>query len=184
MREVLMMDGTGKTLWRFGSLTEAAYTIGISPTSVNLRIKRESVVNGVLLVYGEDRPMTEEERIERRNMLARRNYARKCRKKDEEGVSDSFTCEELERAAVGMIMSGVEVERVQYELKFGRVAVTPCRKRDVPDLSERIKVGSLGCVMCRYFKGRCRESKEVLCVFNHSMYTKGKKGGGRGMFDV
>ena len=178
MRDVLMVDEHGKTVWRFGSLTEAALTIGIAPSSALLRIKRGTEVCGLRMVYGEDRPMTEEEKKERRNMLNRRNYARKKqRPKDDVDDKEVLTADGLEMEAVHLLMNGVMVEKVRYEVRFGRVSVTPCMKRDVQDLTGRVKVGSMGCVMCRYFKGRSRETQEVLCVFNHCMYTKGKKGG-------
>lgn len=180
MRGVIMVDEHGKTVWRFGSVTEAALTIGIAPASVLLRIKRGTVVSGLRMVYGEDRSMTDEEKKERVKMLNRRNYARKKKRvKGDVDEKECLTADVLELEAVSMMMSGVKVEKVRYEVKFGRVSVTPCMKRDVQDLSGRVRVGSMGCVMCKYFKGRSRETQEVLCVFNHCMYTKGKKGGKR-----
>ena len=41
----------------------------------------------------------------------------------------------------------------------------PCKKKDNGDSNVWPMVGSAKCVACRYFKGRCRETKEVICGF-------------------
>ena len=152
MRGVKVVDINGNVVMRFASLTDAAYYHGVSVTTMRSGIKRKMLRNGNYMLYDDD-PIT--------NVKTVSNSGR------EYLDLDDLTRNQFEKEEKRLLVLGIKPETLNYELKFGRVNITPCRKKESNGI-DCTKIGGLGCITCSYFRGRCREERKVLCVHRHA----------------
>lgn len=81
------------------------------------------------------------------------------------GEKDDMTREQKDMIIADLSEKGCRLEVIKYELRNGVLPITPCKKRDNGNSTVWPMVGSMKCVSCRYFKGRCRVTREVICSF-------------------
>lgn len=168
MRRVLAIDDCGKVMFRFASVTEAAASVGVHSSWLQKLIKRHEPRDGYLYVYEDEEDLAhleEEARKERRREQARIRY-------EEQRLSGNSEREDLNEFEFEVEVKlwterGVELERVKYDTNHGVVSKTPCLKMEY---EHRPLVGSMRCTMCRYFRGKNKQSHEVLCA--HRYYQK------------
>lgn len=152
MRGVKVEDINGNVVMRFACLADAAYYYGVSIASIRDGIKRKSMRGGNYILYDD------EEKLE--NVKTAMSVGN-------EGLDlDNLTPRQFKAEEKRLLGLGVKAECLDYELRLGVVNVTLCRKKE-SHTSEQPKIGGIGCVTCRYFRGRCREEKKVLCVHRH-----------------
>lgn len=152
MRGCKAVDVNGNVVMRFASLTDAAYYYGVSIYSLRSGIVRKMMRKGNYVVYDDD-PIT--------NVKTVSNSGR------ESLELDNLTSTQFEKEGKRLLVLGIKPEILTYELKFGRMNITPCRKKESSGI-ENTKIGGVGCITCRYFRGRCREERKVLCVQRHA----------------
>jgi hypothetical protein len=165
---VRFVDKEGNTVKEFSSLKVAAAEAGCTASTLGWRIRHKSVFKGL---HAEYMPKEYSEVQEKRRRQYRECVARKKMSDDSTlkvcGVRDDMTNEQKEKVIAELLKKGCSVEVVKYELRNGVLPITPCRKRDNGNSTVWPMVGSMKCVGCRYFKGRCRETREVICGFNY-----------------
>lgn len=186
-KRVFFLDDDGNIVREFESVTIAAEKLGITRATLNYYVVYRKKNEGCTVdVEG----MTDEEKddILQRRVETQKIYQSKKEKKsevvggkkrmdakhDREGYDDEVTPKQMLKQIKKLEDEGFEVEVIRYEKRWGRVCITPCMKKI---LSERKLIGTIECVKCRYFRGRCQERSEVICVFNH--YQKKVKPQGR-----
>lgn len=164
---VRFVDKDGNTVKLFSSLNEAAVEANCTASTLGWRIKNKHVFGGL---RGEYMPIDLNEEQELRRLKWRERAAIQKIRKSEKQMTDSYekdsmSIEQKEKLLEEFEKKGIRFEIVKYELRNGLVSVTPCKKKDNGDSNVWPMVGSAKCVDCRYFKGRCRETKEVICGF-------------------
>ena len=165
---VSFVDKDGNTVKVFGSLKLAAVEANCTASTLGWRIRHKSVFKGL---HAEYMPKEYSEVQEKRRRQYRECVARKKLSNDSMlkvyAEKDDMTREQKEKVIAELLEKGCRVEVVGYELRNGVLPITPCRKRDNGNSTVWPMVGSMKCVGCRYFKGRCRETREVICGFNY-----------------
>lgn len=159
MRIVLKVDEQGNVLEKFYSVKDAAEKLGINSSSVVQRIQRKKVYNGVLLMYGDE--------AERRRNGKFVQEGRKGR--------DEMTEDELEMARMKAEQRGMVFERVEYELRGGVIPIKPCLRPDCGSEFKHPMIGGMACMSCRYFRGKCKETRTVLCAYKAIVRTEGQR---------
>lgn len=154
MRIVLKVDGQGNVLEKFYSVKDAAEKLGLSSGSVVQRIRRKSLLNGILLKYGDEAEKVVQE-------------GRKGR--------DELTEQELEKARLIAEQRGLILERVEYEVRGGVIPVKPCYRPDCGSSFKHPMIGGMACMQCRYFRGKCKETRTVLCAYKAIVRTEGQR---------
>ena len=166
--QVRFVDKEGYTVKEFSSLKVAAAEAGCTASTLGWRIRHKSVFNGL---YAEYMSIKYSEVQEKRRRQYRECVARKKLSNDSMlkvyAEKDDMTRGQKEKVIADLLEKGCRVEVVGYELRNGVLPITPCRKRDNGNSTVWPMVGSMKCVGCRYFKGRCRETREVICGFNY-----------------
>ena len=164
--QVRFVDKEGNTVKEFSSLKVAAAEAGCTASTLGWRIRHKSVFNGL---YAEYMSIKYSEVQEKRRRQYRECVARKKLSNDSMlkvyAEKDDMTSEQKEKVIAELSNKGCSVEGVKYELRNGILPITPCKKKDNGGSSVWPMVGSLKCVSCRYFKGRCRVTREVICGF-------------------
>lgn len=163
-RRVKVFNTDGLLVRICETVNDAAAYVGISTPSVRRSIKEGRVYEGMWFEY---------EKTEYREGLKKKgNHRREMRLKEgrEFEVGDLDSLAEVEAVEASYAKKHITLERVGYELRFGRVAVTLCRKRDV---GVRPTIGSVGCERCTYFRGRCKSERIVLCA--HRSYNTSER---------
>lgn len=164
---VRFVDKDGNTVKLFSSLNEAAVEANCTASTLGWRIKNKHVFGGLRAEY---MPIDLNEEQELRRLKWRERAAIQKIRKSETQMTDSYekdsmSIEQKEKLLEEFEKKGIRFEIVKYELRNGLVSITPCKKKDNGDSNVWPMVGSAKCVVCRYFKGRCRETKEVICGF-------------------
>jgi hypothetical protein len=159
MRIVLKVDEHGNVLEKFRSVKDASEKLGINSSSVVQRIQKKKVYNGVLLRYGD-----EAERLRDGKFV---QEGRKGR--------DEMTEDELEMARMKAEKRGMVLERVEYELRCGVIPIKPCLRPDCGSDFSRAMIGGMACMSCRYFRGKCKETRTVLCAYKSIVRTQGER---------
>ena len=154
MRIVLKVDEHGNVLEKFCSVKDASGKLGINSSSVVQRIQRKKVYNGVLLMYGDEAEKVVQE-------------GRKGR--------DELTEQELEKARLIAEQRGLILERVEYEVRGGVIPIKPCLRPDCGRDFKHPMIGGLACMQCRYFRGKCKETRTVLCAYKAIVRTEGQR---------
>ena len=154
MRIVLKVDEQGNVLEKFCSVKDAAEKLGLSSGSVVQRIRRKSLLNGILLKYGDEAEKVVQE-------------GRKGR--------DELTEQELEKARLIAEQRGLILERVEYEVRGGVIPVKPCYRPDCGSSFKHPMIGGMACMQCRYFRGKCKETRTVLCAYKAIVRTEGQR---------
>ena len=154
MRIVLKVDEHGNVLEKFCSVKDASEKLGINSSSVVQRIQRKKVYNGVLLMYGDEAEKVVQE-------------GRKGR--------DELTEQELEKARLIAEQRGLILERVEYEVRGGVIPIKPCLRPDCGSDFKRPMIGGMACMSCRYFRGKCKETRTVLCAYKAIVRTEGQR---------
>lgn len=180
-KRVFDRDERGKVVQIFKSVSEAA---------VFFHVTRTTFMTGVAMGKKRDGYTCEVEGMgikELNDMLEKQRMAsnawkRKKRAQDKkylgwtdavsgkDGLKEDLTPEEMDERIENIEKDGIVPEVVKYVKKWERVSMTRCMKRDY---EKRPMVGTIGCVCCKYFRGRCHDRSEVICVFNH--YQKNKR---------
>lgn len=164
---VRVVDKDGNLVKLFSSLNEAAVEANCTASTLGWRIKNKNVFGGLRAEY---MPIDLNEEQELRRLKWRERAAIQKIRKSETQMTDSYekdsmSIEQKEKLLEEFEKKGIRFEIVKYELRNGLVSVTPCKKKDNGDSNVWPMIGSAKCVACRYFKGRCRETKEVICGF-------------------
>lgn len=168
-RPVQVLKNNGDVVCRFKSIKECALAFGLNRGIVATWLSRGKERNGLRLEYDDEaRITTEEQRTMWRERYAKKVLEKSLPKEDENPLPDDLTPHQMKVVVAEAKTRGIVLERLKYEQKFNVVCITPCRKKD-QNVNARLFVGSFWCVKCRYFKGRCKELKEVLC--SHDNYT-------------
>lgn len=168
-RPVKVLDKDGNVECKFKTVIECALAFGLSRGQVSTWLSRDMVRDGLRLVYDDEaRETTEEQRKLWREKYNKKVLEKSLPKEDESNLPDELTPHEMKVVVAENKTRGITLERVRYEQKFGVVCITPCRKKE-RNIHSSLMVGGFWCVKCRYFKGRCKELKEVLC--SHDNYT-------------
>ena len=154
MRIVLKVDEQGNVLEKFYSVKDAAEKLGLSSGSVVQRIRRKSLLNGIWLKYGDEAEKVVQE-------------GRKGR--------DELTEQELEKARLIAEQRGLILERVEYEVRGGVIPIKPCLRPDCGRDFKHPMIGGLACMQCRYFRGKCKETRTVLCAYKAIVRTEGQR---------
>ena len=153
-RMVLKVDEQGNVLEKFCSVKDAAEKLGLCSASVVQRIRRKSLLNGILLKYGDEAKKVVQE-------------GRKGR--------DELTEQELEKARLIAEQRGLILERVEYEVRGGVIPVKPCYRPDCGSSFKHPMIGGMACMQCRYFRGKCKETRTVLCAYKAMVRTEGQR---------
>lgn len=159
MRIVLKVDEHGNVLEKFCSVKDASGKLGINSSSVVQRIQRKKVYNGVLLMYGDE--------AERQRNGKFVQEGRKGR--------DEMTEQEFEMARMKAEQRGMVLERVEYEVRGGVIPIKPCLRPDCGSDFKRPMIGGMACMSCRYFRGKCKETRTVLCAYKAIVRTEGQR---------
>ena len=159
MRIVLKVDEQGNVLEKFCSVKDASGKLGINSSSVVQRIQRKKVYNGVLLMYGDE---------------AERRRNGKFVQEGRKGL-DEMTEQELEMARMKAEQRGMVFERVEYELRGGVIPIKPCLRPDCGRDFKHPMIGGMACMQCRYFRGKCKETRTVLCAYKAIVRTEGQR---------
>lgn len=154
MRAVLKVDEQGTVLEKFCSVKDAAERLGLCSASVVQRIRRKSLLNGILLKYGDEAEKVVQE-------------GRKGR--------DELTEQELEKARLIAEQRGLILERVEYEVRGGVIPIKPCLRPDCGRDFKHPMIGGMACMQCRYFRGKCKETRTVLCAYKAMVRTEGQR---------
>lgn len=154
MRIVLKVDEQGNVLEKFYSVKDAAEKLGLSSGSVVERIRRKSLLNGIWLKYGDETEKVVQE-------------GRKGR--------DELNEQELEKARLIAEQRGLILERVEYEVRGGVIPVKPCYRPDCGSSFKHPMIGGMACMQCRYFRGKCKETRTVLCAYKAIVRTEGQR---------
>ena len=154
MRIVLKVDEQGNVLEKFYSVKDAAEKLGLCSASVVQRIRRKSLLNGILLKYGDE--------------------AKKVVQEGRKGL-DELTEQELEKARLIAEQRGLILERVEYEVRGGVIPVKPCYRPDCGRNFKHPMIGGMACMSCRYFRGKCKETRTVLCAYKAMVRTEGQR---------
>ena len=182
-----LCDEAGNIVKQFNCISAAAKYLGIASPTMTWRLQHRTVVNGLHVEYAEEHltkeqeerrkrqrervlRLSEEEREQQRKEWRDRAYKRRLDqeldiKRIPSGEMDDMTIEQTERMIEDFKAIGLSLERLKYKLWGGVKSITPCRKKEKRDFEEWPAIGSLKCLQCRYFKGRCRETQEVLCAY-------------------
>lgn len=159
MRKILMVDECGCVVNRFDTVKDAAIAVGITPPSVLARIKKRMVVNGFALVYGDEALRSENGGVVFEGRRGR----------------DELSAENLEKVYMKAEARGMRLERVEYVLRCGVVPIKPCTKVDCKSDFSRPMVGGMECAMCRFFRGKCKETRTVLCAYKQVIRKTGER---------
>lgn len=154
-----MVDEEGRTLEKYYSVKDAAEKIGINSSSVVSRIQKKIVRDGTYLMYGDE---------------AERRRNGKFVQEGRRGL-DEMTESELEAARLKAEQRGMIYERIGYELRGGVIPVKPCLRPECGSDFKRPMIGGLACMKCRYFKGKCKETRTVLCAYKAIVRTEGQR---------
>jgi hypothetical protein len=155
-RKIRVYNADGTLLKLCESVASAALFVGISQPSVRRLIKESRSFQGMWMVY--DDPKDAETGM---SMVRGRNLQKIL---DVEGVgyeSEFATGADAEKVEQLFTKKHITLERIPYEVKYGRVSTTICRKKD----KVQPKVGSVVCEQCWYFYGRCKSERFVLCAY-------------------
>lgn len=163
---VRFVDKDGNTVKVFGSLKLAAVEANCTGSTLGWRIRNKFVFNGLRAEY---MPIEYTEKQEKRRQKYRERVVRKMDGNntnfEASGEKDDMTREQKDMIIADLSEKGCRLEVIKYELRNGILPITPCKKRDNGNSIVWPMVGSMKCVACRYFKGRCRVTKEVICGF-------------------
>ena len=164
---VRIIDMNGNTLKVFPSVTKAAKELGVTTATMTWRIRSCSVFNGCIAEYVEKKITPEEEES---IAVWREKAYMKHRKPKEERECDSRGLDDMNEIQFKQIKEehakkGLTLEEVSYKLWNGIKSITPCRRRENRDFMDWPMIGSLNCIQCRYFKGRSRKKRVVLCSY-------------------
>lgn len=176
-RPVSLVNENGEVIKTFLSVSDAAEGLGISRCALISRIKRGSIHNNCRLeYYSEWKPKgTENER----NLWRARYRRSKLQIKEpkvEVKSNDNLTIDEVKNIEAKFKAENVTLERVPYEMKYGCVGITICRKFE---FGKRPMIGTLRCACCTYYRGKCKSKNFVLCAhrsYNTSERLLHKKG--------
>lgn len=154
MKKVKVEDLSGKVVMRFDSIRDAAHYFGVEIATLSSGIRRGMLRNDMRVLFDEDE--SKPKRVPRIKKPV-----------NDEADLDRMSADQLDREEQRLIEKGVKVERLTYQLHLGLVNITVCRKKE-RGITDSPKVGGLECVKCRYFRGRCRDNKTVLCIHRHA----------------
>lgn len=158
-KRVQTIDEEGNVVEIFDSLNECAERFGVHPATIVRNIKAKRKFERYYIGYVTDEYTLVS--IRRKNGGAKRSAIRMLIRQ-----------EDLDSEVEYWKGEGEYVELVKYEQRYGRVCTTDCVKYEIEC---RPKVGSAGCVQCRYFRGKCPDGKIVLCVWNSLFKMKMEK---------
>ena len=163
---VRFVDKNGNTVKVFDSLKLAAVEANCTDSTLGWRIRNKSVFNGLRAEYmpREYTDKQEKRRQQYRERVARKKDGNKT-KLEASGEKDDLTREQKDMIIADLSEKGCRLEVIKYELRNGVLPITPCKKKDNGNSTVWPMVGSMKCVSCRYFKGRCRVTREVVCSF-------------------
>ena len=130
-KPVIVKDLDGNLIHRFGSVKEAARHYDVRHANVLYWIRTDYTKNG--LVFSFENP-------EDHAHHTPYNMYHKLKHTEDVELDREFTI-------------------LKYDIKFGRVSITPCPFRQFP----KPKVGSGACQACSHFRGRDRRTHEVAC---------------------
>lgn len=168
---VKMVDLKGETVREFDSVTDAAYQLGVACYTMSKWIKSKKMLqNGCFLEFRDGNP-AEVRDVAHKVVTDRLKLKRSNRKTKPRKVED-ITLEKAEQLEANSVKNNIFLERVHYELKYGRVGTTVCRKKDKGAWA---MVGTYGCKCCLYFRGRVKEEGFVLCALKSGVLKHEKK---------
>ena len=145
-KKVRIKDKEGNVIKIFNSVNECAKYIGLSYQNVYGKIRYHTSFNGMYLEFDE------EPSVERRR--ASNGYPTK------QSIRENLKVEELDAEASYWASEGEDVELMKYEKIKGCICTTPCMKYEFGD---RPTIGSVRCIQCKYFRGRCPDAQIILC---------------------
>lgn len=144
----------GVLIARFSMLKDAAEYLELSSTTVKRRIDKEMVVNGYRYAYNDNihnKPKFKLKKAESTENLSR---------DEAEQIKEKFK----ER--------GFELDEIHYEARNNIEITTICGKLE---FERPVKVGSAKCMECRFFRGRVKMERIVLCSYYAHMKSIHRK---------
>ena len=163
---VAMLNERGEEVQRWASVGEAAYHLRLTTMTLGRYVKKgKELPNGCKLIHVEELK-SEDQMNEVEKMPKKRDISYKFKNKNEpisaKMIREDMTLEEAERIEVKFAKANITLQRVSYELRYGRVGVTLCRKKEQ---NAWPMVGTYGCKCCAFFRGRVPTENFVLCAF-------------------